>query len=153
MHPASPKVKRYLDAAMIARVATVSSGGKPRITPLWFVHKDGRLYLNARADSPAVKAIRANASVVVLLSPEKARTRSRKVLKLKGTATFEAGKQYSPGMLLRFALKYYLSPGGVRSFIASRRTMGARARYYRERAGEAGGIEITPEGAEITTPA
>jgi hypothetical protein len=134
---------------MVARVATLSAGGKPRLTPLWFVYRDGRIYLNARADSPAARAIVANPAVVVLFSPDKARTSPAKVLKIKGKASFTAGGQFSAGLLLRFALKYHLSPGGVRNFFANLGTVSERIHYYRERAGEAGAIEIVVDSVEV----
>jgi hypothetical protein len=128
----------------------MSAAGKPRLTPLWFVHEGGTLYLNARAESPAVKAIKANPSVVVLLGADRSRT-SRSVLKLTGVATYDAGRQYSPLLLARFALKYHLSPGGVRNFFGNLDTLRERLRYYEERAGEAGTIEFHAATAELIT--
>jgi hypothetical protein len=133
---------------MIARIATLTPAGRPRITPLWFVTGGGAVHLTCRTESPAARDIAANGEVVVLFQADKLRG-AGSVLKLQGTAVFHPGRQYSPGLLAKFALKYYLTPGGARSVVASVNTLPARLRYYRERAGEAGTIEFTPETAEI----
>ncbi|HEY5640020.1 MAG TPA: pyridoxamine 5'-phosphate oxidase family protein [Dehalococcoidia bacterium] len=144
---ADPRIGRFVSKCMVVRVATLSTGGLPHLTPLWFVRSGGDFYMNTRADSPAARDIAANGDVVLLFDNE--RGRSRRVLQIRGRATFSAGKQFSPGILARFTLKYYLNPGGAADIARNLRTVPARMLYYRERAGEAGAIQVTPETAEL----
>lgn len=152
MRPESERVRRFLSKSMIARVATLTPAGWPRITPLWFVTGSGAVHLTCRTDSPAARDVVANPDVAVLFQADKA-AGSRSVLKLRGTAVFHASRQYSPDLLAKFALKYYLTAGGARSVVASLDTLPARLRYYKERAGEAGTIEFRPEIAEFVSSA
>jgi hypothetical protein len=132
---------------MVVRVATLSAAGVPHLTPLWFVRSGGDFYMNTRSASPAARDIAANGDVVLLF--EKERGRSRRVLRIRGRATFSAGEQFSPGILARFALKYYLNRGGAGDVVRNLRTVPARLLYYRERAGEAGAIQVAPETAGL----
>jgi hypothetical protein len=147
MRPDSERVRRFLARSMIARVATITPAGRPRITPLWFVTDGGTIVLNCRTESPAARDILANGDVVMLFAHD--RGHSKHVLRLRGGASFYPGRQFSARTLLRFARKYYLTVGGVGSVLASLATLPARLRYYRERVGEAGAIEFLPETAEF----
>ena len=132
---------------MVVRVATLSATGVPHLTPLWFVRSGGDFYMNTRAASPASRDITGNGDVVLLFQRE--RGRSSRVLRMGGQATFTAGAQFTPGVLARFALKYYLNPGGVGDLLRSLGSVPARLLYYRERAGEAGAIKVVPETVEF----
>jgi hypothetical protein len=132
---------------MVLRVATLSAAGVPHLTPLWFVRSGGDFYMSTRTASPAARDIVDNGDVVLLFENE--RGRPTKALRIRGRATFSAGEQFSPGILVRFALKYYLNPGGAGDVVRNLQTLPARVLYYRERAGEAGAIQVTPETAEL----
>lgn len=142
-----PRVERFVSRCMVVRVATLSAAGVPHLTPLWFVQAGGDFYMNTRTASPAARDIAANGDVVLLF--EKEHSRSRRVLRIRARATFSTGEQFSPGILARFALKYYLNPGGAGDMVRNLRTVPARLLYYRERAGEAGAIQAVPETAEL----
>ena len=133
---------------MIVRVATLSRDGTPRLTPLWFIHDRGRIYMNTRAESPAVKDIWANPFVVLLFEKDRG-PRPGKTLRIRGRAAFQAGTALNRRMYIRSALKYHLSPGGLKNLLQSLTSLPIRARYYRERAGESGTIEVTPESLEF----
>ena len=100
-----------------------------------------------RSASPAPRDIAANGDVVLLF--EKERGRSKRALRIRGRATFSPGEQFAPAILARFALKYYLNPGGLTDIVRNLGTLPARVLYYRERAGEAGAIQVAPETAEL----
>ncbi len=144
---ADPRIDRFISKCMVVRVATLSASGLPHLTPLWFVRSGGDFYMNARSASPAPRDVAANSDVVLLF--EKERGRSTRTLRIRGRATFSPGKQFSPGILLRFARKYYLNRGGVADIARNLRTVPARLLYYRERAGEAGAMQVVPETAEL----
>ena len=103
--------------------------------------------MNARSASPAPRDIAANGDVVLLF--EKERGRSKRALRIRGKATFSPGKQSAPGILVQFVLKYYLNRGGAGDIVRNLGTLPARLLYYRERAGEAGAMQVTPETAEL----
>ena len=152
MDLADPRVDRFISKCMVVRVATLSASGLPHLTPLWFVRSGGDFYMNTRTASPGARDIAANGDVVLLFDNE--RGRSKRTMRIRGRATFSAGEQFSPGILVRFALKYYLNPGGAADIARNLRTVPARLLYYRERAGEAGAIQVAPETAElIASPA
>ena len=142
-----PRIDRFLSRCMVVRVATLSASGLPHLTPLWFVRSGSNFYMNARSASPAPRDIAANSDVVLLL--EKERGRSTRYLRIRGRATFSPGEQFSPGILVKFARKYYLNRGGVGDIVRNLRTIPARLLYYRERAGEAGAMQVVPETAEL----
>lgn len=144
---ADPRVDRFISKCMVVRVATLSTSGVPHLTPLWFVRSGGDFYMNTRSASPGARDIAADGDVVLLF--EKERGRSTRALRIRGRATFSAGEQFSPGILARFALKYYLNPGGAGDIARNLRTVPARLLYYRERAGEAGSIRVVPQAAEL----
>ena len=144
---ADPRIDRFISRCMVVRVATLSASGLPHLTPLWFVRSGGDFYMNTRTASPGARDIAANGDVVLLF--EKERGRSTRALRIRGRATFSPGEQFSPRILARFALKYYLNPGGAGDIARNLRTVPARLLYYRERAGEAGAIQVTPETAEL----
>jgi general stress protein 26 len=143
-----PRTRRLIDESMIVRLATVSASGQPRVTPLWFIFEGGHFYMNTREASPAVRDILANREVVLLLERDK-RRRSKDVLRVRGQATFHREASVNRQMYVRSALKYHFSVGGLRNLLATVRSIPIRARYYRERAGEAGTIEVIPESAEM----
>ncbi len=142
------RTRRFIDAAMVVRLATVSASGQPRVTPLWFIFESGRFYMNTREASPGVRDILANPEVVLLLERDKGR-RSKDVLRVRGKATFHRRMAVNRHMYLRSALKYHFSAGGLRNLLTTVRSLPIRVLYYRERAGEAGTIEVIPESVEM----
>ena len=135
---------RVLRRAKIARVATVSAKGLPNLTPLWYVFDAGRLYMNTRGASIAVKNLRANPDVVVLVQEGRGQ-----IVRIKGTARFTRAGPTRLRAAFRAMLKYHLSPGGLANFASSLGSLPARARYYAERVGDSGVIVITPRTLEV----
>ena len=145
------RARSFLRESMIARLATLSGSGSPRLTPLWFVLHRGRIYMNTRADSPAARDIRGDARVVVLFRRDRSAD-AAKTLRLIARAQFLTDSAVNRRMYVGAALKYHLSPGGIRNFLAGLGSLRERILYYRERAGEAGTIEVTPESVEWLDP-
>ena len=135
---------RMLQRAKIARIATFSAKGRPNLTPLWFVFDGARLYMNTREASVAVRNLRANPEVVVLVEDERGR-----VTRIRGTAQFTKDAPMRRRAAFRATLKYHLSPGGLANLMSSLRSLPARVRYYTERVGESGVIVITPLTMEV----
>jgi hypothetical protein len=146
MSPDSPEVRRFLARCRVVRIATLSAKGTPHITPLWFVTAEGRVYMGARAESPAARNVVANPRAVLLFDTADGEP-SDPVLRMTGTAVVKRGAAWQKQGLL-FARKYILSPGDLRDTFANVSRLLDRVRYYAER-GNAGMIEVTPESAEF----
>ena len=139
---------RFLGRSMVVRVATLSQRGEPHITPLWFVVDGRKFYMAPRAASPAARHVSASPNVVMLFDGERrSRRRGVRVLRIGGRARLV--RRLPLPVLWRFALKYHLSSGGLRNLVQNLRTLPVRVRYYGERAGEGGVLEVSPETVEF----
>lgn len=148
MTPRSRAVRRFVARSRIVRIATLSPAGNPDIIPLWFVHLRGRIYMTTRSENPVVRDLIRNPEVVLLFHGEGGRRRDR-VLRMRGRATFLTdGRTCTPVYALS-AARYYLAPGGIANTLRNAAKFRVRMRYYGERAGEGGVIEVTPESAEF----
>ncbi len=72
------------------RLATMSAAGHTSITPLWFVVDRGRLIAGTAASTVAVRNVRADPRVTVLLDGERS-GQSDFVLRLRGVAEANDG--------------------------------------------------------------
>ena len=140
------RLQSFLRRSMVVRLATLSPKEQPHLTPLWFVQDGGRFYMATRAASPAARDISAHPDVVLLFHAERGR-RPGQILRIRGTARLR--KSLGLRVQLRFAAKYHLSPGGLRNLLSNLGTLLVRVRYYGERTGEAGTLEVTPERFEF----
>jgi uncharacterized pyridoxamine 5'-phosphate oxidase family protein len=136
------EVGRALTRARIVRIATLSAGWRPHLTPLWFAPFGGRLYMAVREGSPAARDITGNPQVALLFEERD------RVLRIRGRAVFRK-EAVIRRELFHFTPRYFLSPGAVRDTLANLPRLRARLRYYAERGGEGGFIEVTPESAEF----
>ncbi|HEX6030721.1 MAG TPA: pyridoxamine 5'-phosphate oxidase family protein [Tepidiformaceae bacterium] len=146
--PADPAVERFIDRSMAVRIATLSPAGNADLIPLWFVQHRGRLYMMPRAGSPVVRDIQANPEVVLIFHGEKRSKRDR-VLRVRGHASWVSDRRTVRPAIMRAVARYYLSPGGLWNTLTNIRGLPMRFRYYRERSGEAGAIEVITESAEF----
>ncbi len=128
MTPSSPDVRRFQGRSMVVRLATLSAKSTPLLTPIWFVSEGASLYIPTGSGSLAVRNIDANPDVVALFHAENS-SRENRVLRLRGRATWSR-RRPPPRLLLRFARKYYLCAGGLRSELRHVRQWGLRQRYY-----------------------
>jgi hypothetical protein len=127
------------------RLATMSAAGHTSITPLWFVVDRGRLIAGTAASTVAVRNVRADHRVTVLLDGERT-GQSDFVLRLRGVAEANGGMPPRAAMI-RLAAKYYLSPGGLRCELRNGRRWRLRQRYYAQ--ASAVWIAIEPTAAEF----
>jgi hypothetical protein len=126
-----PLVAHVVRNSFVMRLATMSAAGHASITPLWFVIDDGRLIADPR--------------VAVLLDGERA-GHSDLVLRLRGVAAANEGMPPRSAMI-RLAVKYYLSPGGLGCELRHIRRWRLRQRYYAQ--ADAIWIAIEPTAAEF----
>jgi hypothetical protein len=140
-----PVVAHVVRNSFVMRLATMSAAGHASITPLWFVVDDGRLIAGTAASTVAVRNVRADPRVTVLLDGERA-GHSDLVLRLRGVAAANEGMPPRSAMI-RLAAKYYLSPGGLGCELRNIRRWRLRQRYYAQ--ADAIWIAIEPTAAEF----
>jgi hypothetical protein len=137
----------FLRCSLVAQVATVSSKGRPFMTPLWFVVDRGALYFMTGVESRAGKNVAVQPGVVVLFHGEYAKSPAR-CLRLRGTATCHPGLP-SWRILLRVAAKYYLTPAALLAELRHARLWRLRQRYYGQAAGGAVYVRVVPTAVEF----
>ena len=145
MRPDDPLVRHYVTQSLVMRLATVSVGGAPSLTPIWFVVVDGRLISTTAATTVAARNMAAVPRVTVLLDGEKV-GQSDYVLRLRGVAEVHRGLP-PMGVLARFGLRYYLAPSGLRSEFVHANRWRLRTRYYSQ--SDAVWLAIEPTTAEL----
>jgi hypothetical protein len=145
MRPDDREVQDFIADSMVAEVATLSRKGTPSLTPLWFVCDRGRIYMGTGQATLTVRNVAAHPNVDLLFDGER-RGGSERVLRISGAAVCH--KEYpNLRLVLRFAMKHYLTPGGLRSELAHWRKWRLRQRYYGQ--GKPAVIEVMPETAEF----
>jgi uncharacterized pyridoxamine 5'-phosphate oxidase family protein len=145
-----PSAGVVLRRSMVARIATVSKHGRPSINPLYFVHQGNKIWLGTPDWTLAVRNVKANPQVSVLFESERD-TSDQRVLRITGRAEVRTDKQALRSYNLRAALKYLLTPAGIRNSLTHWRQVPLK-RYYHAQSAERGGpsvIVITPERFEI----
>ena len=145
MQPIDPEVREFLARSMIVEVATCSRRGTPFLTPLWHVEDRGRFYMGTGRATPTARNIAAHPGVVLLFYAEGSRYADR-VLQIKGSAQCH-WRMPSWRQIVRLALKYYVSPGGLRCELSHANKWRLRQRMYAQ--GDPAVIEVVPEGAEF----
>lgn len=145
--PTHPSVKRFIRRAKVVHIATLSPAGNPDLIPLWYVYFRGRVYMGTRFDNPVVRDLLRNPEVALLFHEESGR--AGRALRVRGRATYRQGGRLRFPIYGLSVVRYLVTPGGVRNAIANRRKFALRGLYYRERHGETGFIEVTPESAEF----
>ena len=148
MSPDEPRVRRFIRRSMTARIATVSPRGTPQVMALWFMLKGGRIYMNNAATSPTARNIAAGSPVVLLFDADRGDERGR-CLRVTGTARYIIDDRLLRNVAMRALPKYYLSFGALRTALRHLNRLSAMRRYYAERGGGSGVIEVTPETAEF----
>jgi len=145
--PSDADVSAFIRHSMVAMVATRSAGGRPFMTPLWFVADGGTLFITTGAESWTGRNVWRHPDIVMLFTAERT-GRTDRVLRLRGTATVRRGLP-SWRVLLRIAAKYYASPQALRVELRNRRKWGLRTRYYKQTKGGPGHIRVVPATVEF----
>ncbi len=140
----------FLNHSMVARIATLSRNGRPSVNPLYFIYFNGKIWLGTPEWTLAVRNVQADARVSVLFEVEKD-DGSRSILRIRGTANVRTEPKALRAYDLRAALKYILTPGGLRNWLTHPRQLWLR-RYYTAQSAQKGRtciIEVTPERIEL----
>jgi len=145
MRPDDSEVQKWLGASMVAQLATLSDREVPALIPLWFVCDGSDLYMGTGRATLSARNITAHSRVVVMLHAERHGKQNR-VLRITGVATCHYN--VPPWrIILRLAMKYYLTPRGLRSELLHWRKWRLRQRYYAQ--AQAATIKVVPESAEF----
>jgi general stress protein 26 len=143
MAPDDARVRRLLDRSMTMRVATLSPGGVPHITPLRFLYDGGTIHALPGADTPMVRHIREQPDVVLLFDAEQTTGR---VLRVRAHAAIRSDLHLTRRYERRAATKYFLRPGGIWNTLTHGRLfLGGRRRLRRDNAL----IEFVPRTVEL----
>ena len=147
LSPTDPVVRRFLSRPMVAEVATLSPRGRPFLTPLWFVVDGGALYVTTGPGSRAGRNIEREPRVALLFDGVH-EGGSHEALRVWGSATVHRG--LPPWrVVVRAALKYYVSPRALRVELRNARRWRLRSLYYGQAKGGFGYLRVVPIGGEL----
>ena len=144
LSPTDPAVRAFLGRTRIVEVATLSAKRHPFMTPLWFVVDGGALYLTTGPETWAARNVVAHPEVTLTFDEE--RGRSDRILRLRGTATRHRGLP-AWRVLLRVAVKYYVSPRALRVEVRNARKWRLRRLLYAQ--GAFGYLRVVPTAAAL----
>ena len=145
-----PAVLDVIRRCMVARLATVSGGGRPSLNPLYFIYQDGHIWLGTSEWTLAARNVKADPRVSVLFEIERDRSNQR-VLRISGRASVNTGRAVQRAYQLRVARKYILTPGGILNYVMNFRLLLPMHDYHAQSTakGLACIIAITLEHAEF----
>ena len=146
--PDDRAVRRFVAKSLAVRIATLSPAGNADLIPLWFVEREGRLYMAPRPENPVVRDLKQNPEVVLLLHGDR-RKRPDRVLRIRGNATFRTEPEIVAAVQRLALRRYYLSAGGLWNALRNVHRVKRMRQYYAERGGESGVIEVVPDTAEF----
>jgi PPOX class probable F420-dependent enzyme len=107
--PDSGPVAERLDGEEVGWVTTITAGGQPQSTPVWFVFRDDAIHLQSQAHAPKVANVRANRKVSFHLNGAVG-----DVVTIEGDA--EVLDESAPGVLDGYGAKYETS---IREYLRS----------------------------------
>ena len=149
MNPDDPEVVDILRRAMVARIATVSRNGRPHVNPLYFVCRDGKIYLGTVERTLAALNVKSDPRVTILFNIE-GEPKDQRLLRIRGSATVRTDSKLCRWYVRRDMRKYILSRRGLTNSFAHIRLLPAVRRFVSS--GEKGNecvLEVRPEEAEF----
>ena len=99
--------ERFLGGRHVAVLATLAPDGQPVLTPIWYLYRDGLLYMRTGLESLKARNIRRDPRVTVCVQDERAPYRS---LTLYGRASIEAEEE---GLAASISRHYLGAVGGA----------------------------------------
>ncbi len=150
MNIEDPVVVDILKRSMVARIATLSSHGRPSVNPLYFIFIDGTIWLGTADWTLAARNVRADPRVSLLFNVEKDPGDPR-VLRISGQARVRVGQEAVRAYAIGIVRKNILTPGGVFNMLSHPRRLWLR-RYYTAQSREKGPtcvIEVRPEKIDL----
>ena len=150
MNVDAPAVVDVMRRSMVARIATLSSNGRPSISPLYFIYLNGHVWLGTSDWTLAARNVKADPRVSVLFNVERERSDQR-VLRISGRACVNTDRAVQRTYDLRVMRKYVLTPGGILNYLTNFRRLLPMHYYHAQSAakGLACVIDVTPEQVEF----
>jgi general stress protein 26 len=150
MNVDDPAVVEVVRRCMVARIATLSSNGRPSINPLYFIHIDSHVWLGTSAWTLAARNVKADPRVSVLFNIERDRSDQR-VLRISGRASVNTNRDVQEIYKKQVAYKYVLTPGGILNYLMNLRLLRPMHDYHAQSAekGLPCVIDVIPEHAEF----
>lgn len=139
-------LSEVFERAMVARIATVSKGGRPHVNPLYFVVADGHIHLGTSTTTLAAHNVRAVPAVQILFEVESEPGDAR-ILRVGGTAVVRTDPPLMRLYRRRVARKYIVTPGGLRNMLAHPRQWRPMRRHLS--GGSACVLDVSPAGIEV----
>lgn len=149
-----PVMIDFIRYSMVVRIATLSRNNRPSINPLYFVYRDGRIWLGTVDWTLAARNAAADPRVSLLFMQERD-PQDKRILRVTGRAVVTTEAAIQRAYVLRVAFKYSLAPGGIRDSLVNLNKGRLIRRYHHQNAakGKACVIDVTPEDAEfLDTP-
>jgi uncharacterized pyridoxamine 5'-phosphate oxidase family protein len=149
-----PEVREFLARSMVLRLASLSRKGRPRIRCLWFVCRQGKIYIFTANTTPTGRNVSVHPDVALLFDGERG-PRSGRLLRVRGHAVFRGESRIVGRVMLGLARKYFLTRPGLRNLLAHTRTVPAATRFYAQGWREERGkglkaiMEVEPESFEF----
>ncbi|WP_322795045.1 TIGR03618 family F420-dependent PPOX class oxidoreductase [Tepidiforma sp.] len=102
---------------ILCRIATVDPSGAPHVTPVWFIHEDGAIFITPRAGSAWLANIRTNPRVALAIDDQNHPYRK---VTIQGTAeiTHEPGEDDAWRDLYRRIARRYVPSEAADRYIA-----------------------------------
>lgn len=150
MNADDPAVVDVVRRCMVARIATLSSNGRPSINPLYLVHLNGHIWLGTAAWTLAARNVKADSRVSVLFNDERDRS-GQGILRISGRASVNTDRDVQRIYARLVARKYVLTPGGIRNYLMNFRLL-LPMHYYHAQSAAKGPpcvIDVVPEYAEF----
>jgi general stress protein 26 len=147
-----PLVLNILRRSMVARLATLSRNGRPSVNSLYFLYRDGRIWLGTADWTLAAHNVEANPEVCLLLELEQDAP-IHHTLRLSGRAWVREDPETVHSYGLGVVHKYVLTGRGLRNALAHFRQLRLQSEYRAQskRKGRTCVIEFTPQQVELLT--
>jgi Pyridoxamine 5'-phosphate oxidase len=135
---------------MVARIATLSASGRASVNPLYFVVRNGNIWLGTADRTLAARNVECDARVSVLFDADR-RPNDTRVVRIRGRATLRIDRAAARAYNRRVLRKYVLTPGGIGNLLLHVRKLPLRRQYYAQSAkkGRPCVIEVTPDEIDL----
>ena len=128
MQADDPLVLDILRRAMVARIATLSRNGRPSVNPLYFIYRNGEIWLGTPEWTLAARNVKADPRVSLLFNVERD-PQDRRVLRVRGQARVTTDQAAMRAYSLPVARKYILTPAGLYNWLTYPRQIWLRRTY------------------------
>ena len=101
---------------VLMRIATVDGDGNPHVTPIWFIHEEGRIWFTPRQESAWLAHIREHARVALTID-EEARPYRKVVVEGDAEVIHDLGADAVWRDRYRRIAERYVDPSGANAYI------------------------------------